>query len=164
MIVIMNGKGGVGKDTLCDFAKERYSTMVISAVDKIKEVATILGWDGQKDLKSRKFLSDIKLLSTDYNNFPIRYLEQKTKEFYKTGKDILFVHARDPKDIAGYIKLFPEAKAVLVVRNGFDVKYGNEADDGVYNFPYDYTFDNSKTLNESKELFLALLEKIKNER
>ena len=32
-VVIINGKGGVGKDFLCDIASKYYKTKVISVVD-----------------------------------------------------------------------------------------------------------------------------------
>lgn len=50
-IIVINGAGGVGKDTLCDFASKYYKTMNVSSVDPIKEAAYILGWKGTKQLK-----------------------------------------------------------------------------------------------------------------
>ena len=48
-VVVINGRGGVGKDTLCAFAAERYSVQNSSAITPIKEMAEIIGWRGEKD-------------------------------------------------------------------------------------------------------------------
>ena len=59
-VIIINGAGGVGKDTLCDAAATSYKTRNISTITPIKEIAAQCGWNGAKDNKSRKFLSDMK--------------------------------------------------------------------------------------------------------
>ena len=59
-VIVINGVGGVGKDTLCDIASKYYKVMNVSSVDPIKDAARILGWDGAKEPKDRKFLSDLK--------------------------------------------------------------------------------------------------------
>ena len=48
IVIIINGNGGAGKDTLCDFAGEVYDTMNISAITPIKEIAKANGWNGEK--------------------------------------------------------------------------------------------------------------------
>ena len=49
LIVVINGRGGVGKDTLCSFVSDNYNVMNISSIDPIKEIAKTIGWDGKKD-------------------------------------------------------------------------------------------------------------------
>ena len=66
LIVVMNGKGGVGKDTLCDSLREKYRVMNISAIDPIKEIARQYGWNGEKDDRARLFLAELKQALTDY--------------------------------------------------------------------------------------------------
>ena len=39
LTIVINGMGGVGKDTLCRFAAERYKTENISSITPIKELA-----------------------------------------------------------------------------------------------------------------------------
>lgn len=73
-VIIINGKGGVDKDTLCDIAAYYYLVKNVSTIDPFKEIARkYAGWNGEKDLKSRKFLSDLKQLFIDYNDTPMRY-------------------------------------------------------------------------------------------
>ena len=52
-VFIINGSGGSGKDSFCKFCSQYLSVYNISSVDTIKEVAKILGWNGEKDEKSR---------------------------------------------------------------------------------------------------------------
>ena len=37
-VIVINGAGGVGKDTLCDLASKHFKVYNISSVDPIKEV------------------------------------------------------------------------------------------------------------------------------
>ena len=74
--IIINGCGGVGKDTFVDYCRIFANITNISSVDKIKEAAKILGWNGGKAEEDRKFLSDLKLLSTGYNNFHMNILSK----------------------------------------------------------------------------------------
>ncbi len=68
-LIIINGVARSGKDTFIDIFKSlNPNTINISSIDKVKELAREMGWDGTKDDKSRKFLSDLKDLWTDYNN------------------------------------------------------------------------------------------------
>ena len=47
-IIIINGSGGVGKDTFVEFCKKYARVLNISSVDKVKEAANILtGWNGE---------------------------------------------------------------------------------------------------------------------
>ncbi|MCM1214030.1 MAG: hypothetical protein NC548_05870 [Lachnospiraceae bacterium] len=74
-IIIINGKGGCGKDSLIDgVAAHCWWPVTRSAVDKVKEAATVLGWDGGKSDKDRKFLHEMKNLSTEFNDGPNTYL------------------------------------------------------------------------------------------
>ena len=77
-IVVINGSGGVGKDTFVQFCNEYTPIMNISSVDKVKEAAKVLaGWNGEKDEKSRKFLSDLKELNTMMLHLNIFLIWQK---------------------------------------------------------------------------------------
>ena len=56
--IVINGRGGVGKDTLCNLAAKHFKVKNISTITPIKDLAREAGWDGRKDDKARKFLSD----------------------------------------------------------------------------------------------------------
>ena len=64
-IVIINGTGGCGKDTFVSFVSKYKRVYNFSSIDKVKEIAKLIGWDGGKTDKDRKFLSDLKKLTTE---------------------------------------------------------------------------------------------------
>lgn len=70
-IFVINGTGGAGKDTFVKMVSRQmdkmsnYAAVInVSSVDRIKEAAKIIGWNGGKEEKDRKFLSDLKELSS----------------------------------------------------------------------------------------------------
>lgn len=159
--IIINGAGGVGKDTLCSIAAEKYSTMNISSIDPVKEAARVLGWNDQKDLESRKFLSDLKALSINYNDWPTKYLLNKYKTFQNSNIEILFVHIREGDEIDSFKNSISGNVITLLVRRNLEHNsFGNNSDDDVENYDYDYVYDNNMPLEETRVEFLKLLDKI----
>ena len=58
-VVIVNGKPGVGKTLVEQLAADILGQVFCeqrSTVDKVKEIAYEIGWDGVKNLRSRKLL------------------------------------------------------------------------------------------------------------
>ena len=81
-IVIINGVGGSGKDTFVELCAKHANVINISSVDKVKEAAKVLvGWNGEKDEKSRKLLVDLKKISIEYNDYPTAYILEEHKNF-----------------------------------------------------------------------------------
>ena len=138
----------------------------ISSITPIKKIAADCGWDGQKDDKSRKFLSDLKLLCVEYNDYPTRWAFGEYLDFKKTDEDIMFVHIREPEEIKKFV-LATEGKAkTLLIRGGERMKkseYGNVSDDSVEDYAYDYYFVNDKTLDAAEIDFCNLLSSILDE-
>ena len=162
-VIVINGAGGVGKDTLCSLAEKRFRVRNISTITPIKEIAAMCGWDGSKDDKSRKFLADMKQLTVAYNDFPTNWALNIFREFLNTDEEILFVHIREPEEIAKFIKATDGYAKALLVRGGSRMKkshYGNYADDSVENYEYDYYFMNDKSIAETETAFCALLRDI----
>ena len=94
-IFIINGSGGVGKDTFVELFTKHYGEEKVwnySSVDKVKRIAKEIGWTGTKTEKDRKFLSDLKLLTTEYNDMPMEDLKEKVKEFRSSQAEMLFLH------------------------------------------------------------------------
>ena len=150
-IVIINGSGGVGKDTFVEFCSEYAKVKNISSVDKVKEAAKILvNWNGEKDEKSRKFLADLKKMSIDYNNYPITYIKEQAEEFLKNEEqEIMFIHIREISEIAK-VKELLDAKSLLISSNRVEKIVSNTSDANVENFEYDYYIQNDGTLDELK--------------
>ena len=163
-VIVINGAGGVGKDTLCEFAEKHFKVMNISSITPIKEIAAMCGWDGEKTDKARKFLSDLKALSIEYNDFPTVWATKKYNEFLASDGEIMFVHIREAEEISKFVKATYGRAKTLLVRGGDRMKkssYGNISDDGVENYAYDYYFVNDKTLEEAEVDFVELLKSIK---
>ncbi len=161
LVLVINGQGGVGKDALCEIAERHFKVKNISSITPIKQIAKMCGWDGKKDDKSRKFLADLKQLSVEYNDYPTLWATEQYKEFLLSDDEVLFVHIREPEEIAKF-KERTGAKTLLI-RGGERTKraaYGNSADDMVENYNYDYYFMNDKTLEDAEVRFVELLSEI----
>lgn len=151
-VVIINGNGGVGKDTFIDVLKRitLYGEVKIwnhSSIDKIKEIAKMIGWNGVKDEKSRKLLSDLKVLCDDYNNMTFEDMKKKVLEFNNSDASLLFLHIREPHNIEVAKKAF-DALTVLVVRDSVQKITSNASDEHVADYEYDFIVDNNSDINQ----------------
>lgn len=157
LVVVINGKGGVGKDTLCESIGVSYTLCNVSAITPIKEIARKNGWNGEKDCKARKLLADLKKAFTDYNDLPTKYLLGMYREFLESDSQVLFVHIREASEIQKFVNAVGEHCITLLIFNERvnSRTYGNEADDLVENYAYDYRYDNSAPLEVSKKEFLS---------
>lgn len=151
-IVIINGSGGVGKDTFVEFCSEFANVKNISSVDKVKEAAKVLvNWNGEKDEKSRKFLSDLKKMSIDYNNYPMVYIKEQADEFKQNDEQqIMFIHIREKSEIQK-VKEEVGAKTLLITSNRVEKITTNVSDANVADYDYDSYISNDGTLEELKE-------------
>ena len=156
-IFIINGSGGSGKDTFVSLVREcmeerlNQNNLVdnFSSVDKVKEIAKIIGWDGKKTEKDRKFLSDLKLLCTEYNNMPFKSMQEKVEEFKNDDAEFLFLHIREPEEIEKAKKAF-NAETILIIRDNIEQITSNMADKNVRDYNYDIVIYNNDTLEELK--------------
>ncbi|MBO7304138.1 MAG: hypothetical protein J6V09_02855 [Clostridia bacterium] len=161
--IVINGAGGVGKDTLCDLAAKHFKVKNISTITPIKEIAALTGWDGRKDNKARKFLSDLKSLCAEYNDFPTVWAKGQYEDFLSSEYEILFVHIREPHEIKKFVDATDGRAKTLLVRGGARMsreKYGNASDDDVENYSYDYYFLNDRSIEEAEANFVDMLRKI----
>mgnify|MGYP002423604497 CR=1 FL=1 len=162
-IFIINGSGQVGKDTFCNMIRDYsgYNTYIISSVDRVKEVAKKIGWDGKsKTDKDRKFLSDLKFLTTEYNDFSMNDIREKINYFNASvKKEIMFIHIREPKEIERCKQEF-SAKTILITNKNVEHIISNEADAGVFEYLYDFYIHNDGSLEELKEKALNFIERI----
>lgn len=162
LVVVINGKGGVGKDTLCESISAKYKVFNVSAITPIKEIAEKYGWNGEKDDKARRFLSELKKAFTDYNDLPTRYLLDQYKAFLNNDSQVMFVHIREGAEIQKFADAIEGNCVTLLIYNDKAKKqvYGNESDDCVEQYEYDYKYNNSAPLEQSKEAFLSYFDNI----
>lgn len=170
LAIIINGKGGSGKDTCIEGVQALYGGEAhvnnVSTIDPIKEAAKVIGWDGSKDDKSRKFLADLKKLSTEYNDYPNQYIKDKIEHFKYNMATLLFIHCREPeniKEIEKYIMEYNIPYTTILVKRETteDHEYGNMSDDNVDNYTYNEIFDNSfDNIISLKINFIQLIQSI----
>ncbi len=159
-IIVINGSGGVGKDTFVQFCGEYIPIMNISSVDKVKEAAKVLtGWNGEKDEKSRKFLADLKELGIKYNDAPFKYISNMAEEFKKSNKQIMFIHIRECEEIEK-CKKYLNTKTLLITNKHVAAINTNVADKNVNNYKYDYHINNDGTLKELKQKAKEFVDKL----
>ena len=158
-IFVINGSGGVGKDTfvelvsveLNDILKRFHTVVNFSSVDRVKEIAREIGWDGKKTEKDRKFLSDLKVLSSNYCDMPFQSMKNKIEEFIRSDEgQILFLHIREPEEIERVVREF-DAKTLLIVRDSVMHITSNMADKNVFDYSYDFVIENKGTIEELKD-------------
>jgi hypothetical protein len=149
-VFIINGSGGAGKDTFISLLDYKALVMNFSSVDKVKEVAKIIGWNGAKTEKDRKFLSDLKQLCTNYNDMPLNSMKEKYKNFLGTNAHFLFLHIREPEEIERAKEVF-NAKTILIKRDSIKHIVSNMSDGNVYNYDYDIVINNNGDIGELRD-------------
>lgn len=156
-VIIINGVGGVGKDELI----KRFKVLIphhslitnLSTIDKVKQAAIALGWDyDDKCDENRKALSELKEFWDNHWGGSIEWVEKMYSNFKRSERKWLFLHCREPENIAKIVELIPDAKAVLITREGIE-SHGNPSDDNVTNYNYDLVFNNDKDIIDSGRLF-----------
>ena len=157
-IFITNGVGGCGKDTFSNFVNDFIPTFKHSSIDKVKSIARQCGWEGGKTEKDRKFLSDLKLLTTEYNDMPFEDLKRIVKIFlYNTPYPVLIIDIREPEEIERAKKEFG-AETILIRNDRIKPITINMADANVENYIYDYVIENNGTLEEFRETVKQFVE------
>ena len=168
-IIVINGRGGAGKDEFvknCTYANPNVYS--VSTISYVKELAKLIGWNGEKDMKGRRFLSDLKDALSIYNDSPFKRCKEEIKEkiedYKRINKDmsslIFFVHAREPIEIQRWVDEC-NAKSLLIKRKEADEKeFTNHADANVMDFDYHFTYNNDhdlKTLKKDTQAFMDWL-------
>lgn len=175
IVLVVNGKPGVGKDEftkniknlfIMDNTRRRLYNF-ISTVDHIKEIALEkFGWDGVKDEKGRRLLSDLKDASTRYNLGPFKKIieqidHQKNFSAFFDHKMVTIIHCREPEEIQRFKDYYGEECKTILIKRNTDVEInGNHADVNVDKYEYDYVLDNNGTLEDFYEVCKVFLDKL----
>ena len=159
-IIIINGSGGVGKDTFVNVCSNFRKVLNISTIDKAKEAARILvDWNGDKDEKYRKLLVDLKRLSIDYNDSPTKYICKKAEEFMNSDNEIMFIHIREAEEINKAKRLLG-AKTLLITNPHVKIITSNDSDKKVNQYEYDYYIDNDGTIEDLSNKALEFIQNL----
>lgn len=165
-VVVINGAPRSGKDTFIKLCNSRKVNVIgISIVDEIKRIAKDIGWDGEKNLRSRKFLSDLKDLADNYNDFSFNRLEKRLSiagELEKLNRlpTVVFVVARDPKDISRLVEKY-RATALCIRRTEAEAEnVSNHADKEILNYSYDIYINNDGSLEKLEKCANAFMKYI----
>ena len=152
-VFIINGRSGVGKDTLIGGLVEAGQHVLnVSTVDKVKEVALFAGWDGVKDDRGRQFLIDIRIAMVNYDDLINKYTVSKYQEFLTSDDEFMFIHCRDIPVIE-YLKSQIPCKTILVTRNMQSISE-HACDQILHEYKYDIVFENDAPIEESKKSFI----------
>jgi len=133
--------------------------MNYSSVNKVKMIAKSAGWDGGKTEKDRKFLSDLKVLTSEYNDMPYNDITEIINVFKQNNCQFLFLHIREPQEIQRLVNDFGSKTLLITNKNVKQIK-SNMADANVQNFKYDFIIDNSGTLKELEQKAVKFIKEV----
>lgn len=165
-VVIINGLPRSGKDTFvgaCTIAYRPGIVYNVSTVDFVKDVARFCGWEGKKEPKDRKFLSDLKDILTEWNEIPMLKVKERLREIEERAdlleikEPVVFIMCREPKEIEKLKNEF-NATTVFIQRDAVEgIEQSNHADADVFDYNYDITIHNNgnlSALNRIAESFM----------
>ena len=145
-IFIVNGKPRAGKDTFAELLGKHCRVFKYSSVDKVKQIAAKCGWDGGKMDKDRRFLAELKRITTEYNDMSYDDVAEKVAYFLKTDFfDVMLIDIREPEEIERAIEGFG-AEAIFIESKHAQTVITNQADKNVENFEYDHIVKNNGSL------------------
>lgn len=143
-VVIINGTGSCGKDTVGDIVSKYCKTCRIDSVEIPKYILKLLGWDGVKTTQARKTISELKKVLSEFNDCVFTTMTSRVEVFMSDSFDYAyaFVHIREKPEIdrlhdycvdRGY-----SVKKCLVLGR-HERNWGNDSDDNPDYFnPDDY--------------------------
>lgn len=149
VVLITNGMARAGKDTFATYLNCIVPVYKYSSIDKIKTIAKQCGWNGGKEEKDRKFLSDLKVLTSEYCDLAFKDISERV-DWFRNADDrykVMIIDIREPEEIERAKQAFG-AKTILIENNRVKQITSNMADAGVFNYTYDYTIENNGTLHE----------------
>ena len=161
MIFIVNGKPRAGKDTFAQILNEYMDVYKYSSVTKVKEIAKQCGWSGAKEERDRKFLHELKMLTSAYSDMSYNDVIEEIDKFKKgeLDADIFIVDVREPEDIDRLVKA-TKAFTIFIENNRVPSITSNAADANVENYRYDFVIQNNGTLEDFEgniKLFMEVL-------
>lgn len=160
-IMITNGSGGCGKDTLAEIMSKYVDIIKYSSIDFFKELGTLGRMCSQKNEPERILLYNLKKAFIEYNDLPTILCGEEIDNFLQSDEDgILIIDVREPEEIQKLKDLYPQIITVLVTNKNVPVITYNSSDANVFDYVYDYIVDNSYTLEILEESAKTLLQEL----
>ena len=118
-------------------------------------IAIDCGCTGKKTEKDRKFLSDLKMLVSDYSDVIFDGMLEKVMDFYsdEIHERIMLIDIREPEEIQRAAEVF-DAITVFIKNDNVEDVTSNEADANVENYEYDYYITNNGTIEEFDQIIM----------
>lgn len=160
-VFIINGKPRSGKDSVCELTQEvvggEFIVRNISTVDLVKDAAAALGWEGDKTEAWRSMLHEIKMLWSSKFDGPFSYIAEQVLHYDADPSDhIVFVHSREPEEIARFKERFGSRCHTLLIRRKNSEDADNPADMNVEKYEYDHVIYNPESPDWQHELRAAI--------
>lgn len=161
VIFIVNGKPRAGKDTFAYMLKKHTKVFKYSSIDIIKRIATVCGWNGAKTEKDRKFLSDLKRMTTEYSDLAFNDLKIQVSWFKGDDKkyEVMLIDVREPEEIERACKAFG-AKSIFIENINVKDVTTNESDLRVEEYEYDYVIKNNGDLKDFEKEIAKFYEEV----
>lgn len=156
-VVVINGTGSSGKDTVDNIVSKYHKTYRIDSVEIPKYILGLrcVGWDGVKTPEARIALSKIKRVLSEFNDCVFINMAARVDVFMEDTFDweYAFVHIREKPEIDRmceycHNKGYPVKKCLVLGRH--DANWGNDSDDNPDYFnpdDYDIVLYNNGDLN-----------------
>jgi hypothetical protein len=184
IILLINGAATSGKDLFIDSLESSANFVVsrTSIIDPTKEIAALVGWNGKKEEKDRKFLAELKTLLDNYKGFSFQrtvdFVIQKMIAFDATLDSEIFgpkeiphvicIITREPEDISALEAYFVgqgfQVESILIRRDEAEENMPkNHADQGIFDHNYSIHIANNGTIEDFKKAAVSAIEQLLSE-
>jgi dephospho-CoA kinase len=171
MVLITNGSGGCGKDTMAEIMGKYVDIKKISSIDVFKQMLLDYTKDyiaiHGKDEKYRKLLSSVKSAFVEFNELPYNTILNQIVEFTQSEEQVLLIDIREPDEIEKIVETVTQTiknlsiKTILVINDNVPIIENVHSDNAIFDYaPYDYVLDNSGTLKTLEESVVTILNEL----
>lgn len=160
VVLAIMGKAGSGKDTAAYYLSKLLPNKVqrYAFANKLKQVASMMGWDGKKDTKGRKLLQDLGTIGREYiKDIWVDYVIVQI--LLDSPKIAVITDVRYPNEIYRLENFFNKVYTIRVIGRQYDLGLNGQhsSENSLNDFLEDITLDNSGTKEELQERIKSLI-------
>lgn len=173
-IILLSGKAGSGKDTVCEFIKEYYKDNMAHLLfaGTIKQYAKdFFNWDGREETKPREFLqkigTDVIRNKLNNPNFHVNRVMEDIEILQYYFDNFVVTDARFPNEIERVKDKFSKNTYVIRINRdelrlkGQQALHESETALDDYS-SFDFIIDNNSTLEDLRDNIFKILKKLDN--